>query len=280
VTVKGDPGDPDGANTIVKQEWAVGNGDWSAGDGTKAVTLSWPGPATVRYRVTDDGGEVREASATIAVTNRPPVASIGGPDQVTAGDTLPGAASDPDGDATIVKREWNLGAGWVTVAGDRSPALTVPGIRTVQFRVTDDAGETATASRTVVVAGPPVGVPPDTTPCTVRAGLIVRKLVFVLRHGLRLQLVASERCVITLRIVLSRAVARGTRLSPRATGAVVVGKRSASLKPGTTAMTVKLTRAARRALRRSTRVAFGVRVAAVDGAGNTSSSAATVRVKR
>jgi PKD repeat protein len=72
----------------------------------------------------------------------------------------PAASSD---DVQIVSYRWNFGGGDVRTTGtaaSMSKTFNTPGSHTVSLQVTDNAGLTATASRTIIVtASPPAAEP-------------------------------------------------------------------------------------------------------------------------
>ena len=102
--------DPDGDGTITKREWDVDGDGFDDGEGaSKSVTFSSLGSKSVRFRVTDDGGDQTIASKSIAVLNRAPDATVTGPATGNRGQALTFTAhpTDPDGAATIAKLEWD-----------------------------------------------------------------------------------------------------------------------------------------------------------------------------
>jgi YD repeat-containing protein len=154
--------DPDGA--IVKYEWDLdGNGSYETNTGstpTATNTYLDAGQYKVGLRVTDDGGATGTSSVNLAVKNQPPTASFTAvPNPASIGTKVnfdASATSDPDG--AIAKYEWDLdGNGSYETDTGSTPTTSKRYINggdvTVGLRVTDDSGETATASRVVSVVG-------------------------------------------------------------------------------------------------------------------------------
>ncbi len=165
VELTGAASDADGNGTITTREWDVDGDGFDDGQGaTKTVTFTTLGTKTVRFRVVDDGGLAIIASKTIDVLNRAPAASITGPSAGNRGQSLTftGHPSDLDGDATIAKLEWDTdGDGFDDGQGaSLTAAFATSGAKTIRLRVTDDAGETVTAtwSATIANRGPAAAI--------------------------------------------------------------------------------------------------------------------------
>jgi YD repeat-containing protein len=154
--------DPDG--TVTKYEWDLdGSGTYETSTGaTATTTMSYttPGEYKVGLRVIDDKGGIATSSTTVVVQNQPPKASFAAtPNPAPIGTQVgfnAGGSSDPDG--TIAKYEWDLdGNGtYETNTGATPTAIkryTSGGDVTVGLRVTDNSGETGTATRVVSVVG-------------------------------------------------------------------------------------------------------------------------------
>lgn len=138
---------------------------WEFGDGTSSTeanpskaftTLSPTSGFTVRLTVTDDLGATNQAQVKVVVENRLPSVQIvatppaGSPPLAV---TLTAQVTDetsmsPNPPVTYA---WKLGNGSTSTAA--SPTVTYPttGTRTVELTITDDAGETASATRTIEV---------------------------------------------------------------------------------------------------------------------------------
>jgi len=120
-------------------------------------------------------------------------------------------------------------------------------------------------------------VPADTTaPRIALRGRAVQRTGVVRRRGLAVRLATSERATATLRAVLSKRTAR--RLGLRSTS---IGRATANLAgPGTSAVRLRLSARARRALLRTPRVRIVVRASAADPAGNRSSASLAITARR
>jgi len=167
ITFISDSSDPEG---VVSHAWDLDN-DGSFDDGSDA-SESWSFPTggnkTVWLRVTDGDGAIDMIIQTVSVfQNSPPVASfnVAGSNPVTpdvpdVGETVTftSTATDPNGNGTIARREWDLdddgdfddGRG---VTAQRS--FTTPGNKSVGLLVTDTSGETDSTTRTFRVNAPP-----------------------------------------------------------------------------------------------------------------------------
>jgi YD repeat-containing protein len=152
--------DPDG--TITKYEWDLdGNGSYETNTGAKATatrSYSIPGDRAVGLRITDDKGETGTATRTVTIKNQLPTASFTAtPNPVLSGaNTTLNAAASVDPDGSITKYEWDLdGNGTYETSTGTTASLTTsyatPGERTVGLRVTDNSGDSVTATRALVV---------------------------------------------------------------------------------------------------------------------------------
>jgi YD repeat-containing protein len=150
--------DPDG--TIAKYEWDLdGNGTYETNTGTTpsaSRSYGTAGIVEVRLRITDDKGATSISTQKVTITLLPPSASFTAtPSAAPTGTSVQfdaAASTDPDG--KIAKYEWDLdGNGtYETATGataTTSRSYATPGTFEVKLRVTDDDGQTATASRTV-----------------------------------------------------------------------------------------------------------------------------------
>lgn len=145
-----------------------------AGSFTAERTFTTPGPATVRFCVTDDDGGRSCTTEEIVVTNATPSATDD--DHVVAQDTelvvaAPGVLAndaDPDGDGLTARLVTDPAHGSVTLAADGSfryqPDAGFVGVDSFTY-VADDGGTTsATATVTITVqAGPPIETTTTTT---------------------------------------------------------------------------------------------------------------------
>jgi PKD repeat protein len=154
--------DPDGSISVYAWDFGDGNTSSAANPAHSYVAA---GTYTVTLTVTDNSGDsaVDSTSAAIeaVVVNMPPSANAGGPYSGSVGESVSfdaSASADPDG--VIVRYDWDFGDG-ATVA-DAGPTPThifaAAGDYTVTLTVTDDAGESdsATTTATLTERGAPM----------------------------------------------------------------------------------------------------------------------------
>lgn len=145
--------DPDG--TIESFDWDFGDGTTGKGE-TITHRYGSSGSFTVLLKVTDDDGNVDTASQTISVgDNASPVASFFyTPSNPAVNQVIQfNATESHDPDGTIVSYQWDFGDGSPAAAGvlvDHS--FNSKGTYTVYLRVTDNSGNTDSASQTVNVS--------------------------------------------------------------------------------------------------------------------------------
>ena len=141
--------------TIVSHVWDFGDGATGSGV-TISHTYHTAGTYTVILNVTDDRGQVGTATAPVVVGATGPTASfVFSPTDPTVGRTIffDGHSSEPGPGRTIVTYAWNFGDGVGTsLAPNVDHTYTKVGTYDVQLQVTNDIGETDTASRTITVA--------------------------------------------------------------------------------------------------------------------------------
>jgi chitodextrinase len=98
------------------------------------------------------------ATATIQVVHQPPVAAIDGPDSAFAGEPVYLDDVSSPGEAQQLTRRWDLGDGTAPVEAPGAFAEHVyerPGTYVVALTVTDEAGQSSTATHTIRIDPPP-----------------------------------------------------------------------------------------------------------------------------
>jgi len=142
--------DPDGS---------VASRSWSFGDGTSSTSANpshayaAAGTYTVQLTVADNKGA--KATTTQAVTvksssaNKPPVAAF---TSSASGLTVQFTDGSTDPDGSIASRSWNFGDGTGSTAANPSHAYAKAGTYTVSLTVKDNAGASATTSKSVTVS--------------------------------------------------------------------------------------------------------------------------------
>jgi hypothetical protein len=102
----------------------------------------------------------------------------------------------------------------------------------------------------------------------------------MIAKGLRLVLTPNEGGTATITLTVDRATARKLKLKRNANGPVKVGGRKASLPSGQSAVVVKLTAKARKALKKVRKVKLLITVVIQDVAGNSATDTMKVTLKR
>ncbi len=145
--------DPDG--DIVSFEWDFGDGTNGTGE-TVTHQYDSSGSFTVLLKVTDDDGNIDTATQTVSVgDNASPVASFFyTPSNPVVNQVIQfNATESHDPDGTIEQYQWDFGDG---TPGDTGVLVdhrfSGTGTYTVYLRVTDNSGNTGSASQTVTVS--------------------------------------------------------------------------------------------------------------------------------
>ena len=141
---------------------------WSFGDGTTRVntspaveskTYTTAGTYPVSLQIIDGTGRTATANVTIVVTA--PVAPVASFTSSHSSGVAPLAVTfDPaasSDDVQIASYRWDFGGGDIRTTGTAasvSKTFNTPGSYTISLQVTDNAGLTATASRTITVNAP------------------------------------------------------------------------------------------------------------------------------
>ena len=139
--------DPDG--TIQTYAWNFGDNTTATGRST-SHTYAVSGTYTIRLTVTDNGGASSSVTRVVTVAgNAAPTASftttINGLSVAVNGS----GSSDPDG--TIASYAWTFGDGGTATGATATHTYAAPGTYTISLRVTDNAGATGNATRSVKV---------------------------------------------------------------------------------------------------------------------------------
>jgi PKD repeat protein len=160
VTFTSTSSDPDGS--IESTLWDFDNdGEYDDGSGTVATwQFSKSGPNTVKLKVVDEDSGEDTVSQSVTVSNRPPTLvdfTASPPSPLTNEDvTFTALVEDPD--SASFTYAWDLddnGSFETTGSGTPSRQYTTPGPRDVTLRVTDDGGNSRTATHQIVVANRP-----------------------------------------------------------------------------------------------------------------------------
>ncbi|ACM58390.1 PKD domain-containing protein [Halorubrum lacusprofundi] len=142
--------DPDGST--ITYEWTFGDGATATGE-TTPHSYATPGTYTAELTVTDAYGNSDIATTSITVESRNPDASFTTDSTTGNADTtfaFDGAgSSDPDG--STLTYEWAFGDGATTTGETTSHSYADPGDYTVELTVTDEYGNTDTATSTITV---------------------------------------------------------------------------------------------------------------------------------
>lgn len=155
-------GSTDTDGNIVGYEWDFGDGSGSSTASDPSYTYDTPGNYIATLTVTDNDGLTDNDTTNVAVLNWPPVAMV-------SGDPISGAASltvnfsssgsnDPDEPyGSITAYSWDFGDGTSSADPNPSHIYDTAGTYTAILTVTDDFGDTGTASTSITV-DPPVSV--------------------------------------------------------------------------------------------------------------------------
>ena len=147
--------------TIVQYVWDFGDGTGSTGTGpTASHSYSLPGAYGVRLTVRDSNGVSATSPSQVIVIGSatPPTAVfVSSPAAPEAGQTTFFNASQSTASTgrSIVSYRWDFGDGTSSTGVSRSHTYLLPGTYVVLLIVTDDVGQTASASASVTVC--PVG---------------------------------------------------------------------------------------------------------------------------
>jgi subtilisin-like proprotein convertase family protein len=210
--------------------------------------------------------------------NRAPLASmVAVPAAAAPGQTVTLVSTSQDFDGSIAGFAWDLdgdGAYDDATGIQTTRAFTSAGTFPIGLKVTDDKGDSDTATQNVVVseATPPA----PTRPTVAFRRLPKQSLGAALKHGLRVPIALNLAAKVKANASVTRAVAK--RFGLAATGTVVVARGSKSAKAGSSTVVVKFSAKARRKLRhaRSVKLRIGL-TATASGATKRKSESITLK---
>ncbi len=155
VTFSSTSTDPDG--TVASQAWDLDN-DGAFDDGTAATahhTFGVAGNYTVRLQATDDKGATNVATKVVAVANRVPVAAFGhSPASPLTNEPVTFTSSSADPDGFITAYAWDTDNDGQFDNGTNATvqkSFPTSGTFTVKLLVTDNSGDSTTATDTVTI---------------------------------------------------------------------------------------------------------------------------------
>lgn len=260
-------------NGIAKHELDTdGDGTYETVASTGSVSFTTLGERTLRLRVTDVHGATSTASVKVTVHRAPTAAFTAGPAPVLTDDVVTFDAGGSTDDEPITRYEWDLdGDGTFETDGQASPTTTqaysTAGAVTVRLRVTDSRGVQDVVAQTITVqprpvdaTAPVVTITPGRTKLGKRGGV---KLTVACPAG-------ESRCDgrLDLRSLMgARSAALGGKLFALAGGE-------------TARLTIRLSKANRKAIRRAKRLRAEAVAVAVDAAGNTGTATKAVTIRR
>jgi len=176
---------------------------------------------------------------------------------------------------SIAAYAWDFGDGTTGAGRMTSHTYTTPGTFTASLTVQDDAGDSSTATHTITLSAPPAPPPPllVSPPKLTLGGPSAQRLFG--RKSLTVTASCDKPCSLsatgTIRILRSRVVLALTRATASLPAA------------GSTVLTLRLSKAAQRALRKLLRLGRHARatisVQATDGTGHSSGSTRTIAVR-
>lgn len=154
--------DPDGS--IISYSWDFGDGSTGTG-ATPSHIYTIDGNYLVNLTVTDNDGasDTMTTTASIGAVNQPPVSDPNGPYSGTVGVAVAfdgTGSNDPDG--SIVSYSWDFGDGATGTGATPVHTYSNNGTFNVTLTVTDDQGDSGTASTTAAIGlgnQPPVADP-------------------------------------------------------------------------------------------------------------------------
>jgi PKD repeat protein len=148
----------DGRASVVRLEGATWRWRFSDNETAEGATVSRAftanGTITAELTVRDAAGQTATASVEAVVTDNAPIARVTGSCARLAC-SASAATSTDDGRIVSYRWEWSDGTVVTGASPTANRTVTAPGSYTVRVTVTDDAGQTGTASATVTATPPP-----------------------------------------------------------------------------------------------------------------------------
>ena len=286
--------DQDATGSIVSWKFDFGDGTppvTNADGSPVSHTFTAFGDFTVTLTVTDDQGAKSIKTIVVHVVNKPPVATLAvGPQPGKTGQAITfSAAGSADPDGQVVRYEWDLdgnGTYEVETSGVDHTSRTYPNrVRaTVRVRVTDNDGTTAVATAALAVDG-------TTTPgsgkngaggagggaasksATFSASLLgspVQKLKAALKKGVGVVCQVDRKATCAIEVVVMPKDVKRLKLAKgkKAKKPVRIAKAKKATKgSGKAKFTLKISKKAKKALKRGKNVVLVVRGTATDATG-------------
>lgn len=141
-------------HSLVQYDWSFGDGATSSS--TASLTshaYATAGTYTVALTVTDDVGQTRTTTSTVAVVNGLTASfSVSPTSQViTRTVNVNGGDSTTVAGSSITSYTWDFGNGQTGTGATSSTTYSTAGTYTIRLTIVDSAGRTATATRTVTI---------------------------------------------------------------------------------------------------------------------------------
>ncbi len=269
------------------------------GDGSPPVVTSSAAPVshtytsfgdfTVTLTVTDDQGAQSAKTVLVRVVNKSPLAALAiGPNPAKAGETVTfSAAGSADPDGRVVRYEWDLdgnGTYETDTSGVDKATRSYPNrVRaSVKLRVTDNDGASAVMSAPLAVDGAvapggttkPKGTAAGGSKSAVFSasllGAPVQKLKAALKRGVGVVCQVDRKATCAIEVVVMPRDAKRLKLAKgkkaKKPVRIAAAKRSTA-GSGKAALKLKLSKKAKKALKRSKTVVLVVRGSATDASG-------------
>ena len=262
---------------IANYAWDLdGDGTFETNTGTTptaAKSYDTIGPRTVRLQVTDQYGAKSVTSLTETIHRAPTAAFTANPNPATTGQAVTLDGSSSNDDDPLARYEWDLdGNGTFETDGAANPTttttFTTPGTKTIRLRVTDSHGVQDVVAHDIVVQD----APKDTTAPLVTIAPRSAKMSKLGKVTLSLVCPADE-ATCTGRVDLRSL--RGAR------SAAIGGKQFTVAGGQTVQVKVQLSKRNQRLVKRLRKgLKAQATAVATDGAGNTGTSKATLRIHR